>query len=146
MKLFQQVLVLGLLAAAVAGGLRAWQPFPLGGPGPGQLTLEQARVLEHTRVVVWVDARNAAAFASGHVPGAVNLNLAAWETGFAAMLKQWTPDRAVVVYCDDASCQASEEVAARLRGSAGLPEVYVLYGGWEAAQKEMENGRWKEAK
>jgi rhodanese-related sulfurtransferase len=146
-NLFRQVVVLLLLAAAVAAGLRAWQPAGLAWsgpvPGPGEITLAQARALAQTRPVVWVDARSAAAFAAGHIPQAVNLQESAWDAEFSPFLNHWTPDSAVVVYCDDAGCHASEQVAARLRDRAGLPEVYVLFGGWEAAQSALQNGQWK---
>jgi hypothetical protein len=37
-----------------------------------------------------------------------------------------------VVYCSSLSCNASREVARRLRREAQLPDVFVLEGGWEA--------------
>ena len=146
MKLFRQVGILILLAAAVAAGLRAWQPAGLdwNGPAlrPGEVTLAQARAFARNRLVLWVDARSADAFAAGHAPGAVNLKLAAWDTDFPGLLKVWQPESVILVYCDDQACGASTAVAERLR-AAGLPEVYVLSGGWAAAQAELENGKWR---
>ncbi len=52
-----------------------------------------------------------------------------------AVLDRWEPDGKVVVYCSSLSCQASHEVARRLREKMNLPNVYVLQGGWEAWQR-----------
>lgn len=138
--------MLVLLAAAVAAGLRAWQPAGLDWNGtqllPGEVTLAQARTFARDRQVLWVDARPADAFTAGHVSDAVNLKLAAWDADFPGLLKAWQPESVIVVYCDDQACGASTAVAERLR-AAGLPEVYVLSGGWVAAKAEMENGKWK---
>jgi len=148
-KLFRQVGLLILLAAVVAAGLRAWQPAGLDWSGsalrPGEITLAQAQAFARNRVVLWVDARSARAFAAGHVPDAVNLKLADWETDFPGLMKVWQPESVLVVYCDDRACGASTAVAERLR-AAGLPEVYVLSGGWVAAKAELENGQWRASK
>jgi rhodanese-related sulfurtransferase len=48
------------------------------------------------------------------------------------MLAAWSPENRTVVYCSSQSCAASHEVARRLREEAGLDNVYVLHGGWEA--------------
>lgn len=84
--------------------------------------------------VLLVDVRSAQVYGEGHASGAVHLDLDDWETSFAALLMEWAPSRVTVVYCDD-TCQASKEVAARLRRELGTEAVYHLQGGW-AALKE----------
>lgn len=84
--------------------------------------------------VLLVDVRGAQAYGEGHAPGAVHLDLDDWEVSFAALLMEWTPSRVMVLYCDE-TCQASREVAARLRHELGTEAVYHLQGGW-AALKE----------
>jgi len=42
----------------------------------------------------------------------------------------------VVVYCSSLSCQASQEVAEKLREEVGLQSVFVLQGGWEAWRQQ----------
>ena len=44
-----------------------------------------------------------------------------------------------VVYCSSLSCNASREVARRLRKEAQLSDVFVLEGGWEAWMKKKMN-------
>ena len=46
-------------------------------------------------------------------------------------LAAWSPEKKVVVYCGSEGCNASREVARRLRKEAQLPNVFVLEGGWD---------------
>ena len=84
--------------------------------------------------VLWVDARAKPAYEKEHIPGALLLNEDAWDDLIVPILQVWTPDRIVIVYCGRQDCQASHEVAQRLRDQLGLKPVYVLKGGWEAWQ------------
>jgi rhodanese-related sulfurtransferase len=81
---------------------------------------------------IWVDARPAGEFEQNHVPGAVLLNEDRWNELLPLMLMTWSPEKRVIVYCSSESCGASREVARRLREEAGLKNVFVLEGGWEA--------------
>lgn len=82
--------------------------------------------------VLWVDARPDSDFARGHIPGALPLNEDRWDDLLPGLLDHWDTTRKTVVYCSSLSCQASREVARRLRDEVGLPNVFVLEGGWEA--------------
>ena len=95
-----------------------------------EVTIEQARAWGDN--VFWVDARPDEQFAQRHVPSALSLNEDRWDELLPPMLAAWSPDRHVIVYCSSQSCAASHEVARRLREQAGLPNVSVLHGGWEA--------------
>jgi len=107
-----------------------WQERPV---DSGQVTLAQAEAWGDN--AVWLDARPDADFAAGHVPGALQLNEDRWDDLLPAMLTQWSPERKLVVYCSQQSCNASHEVAERLRKEDGPKEVYVLQGGWEEWKK-----------
>ena len=80
---------------------------------------------------MWVDARPDNEFEQDHVPGAIPLNEDRWNELLPAFLGQWSLDKKIVVYCSSQSCNASREVAHRLRDEAGLKDVFVLQGGWE---------------
>lgn len=80
---------------------------------------------------LWLDARPGEDFERAHIPGALPLNAENWDELLPSVLKVWTPDRRLVVYCSAQSCDASKEVARRLREEAGLKNVFVLTGGWE---------------
>ena len=80
---------------------------------------------------IWVDARPDNEFERDHVPGAIPLNEDRWNELLPTLLAQWSLEKKIVVYCSSQSCNASREVARRLRDEAGLKEVFVLRGGWE---------------
>jgi rhodanese-related sulfurtransferase len=80
---------------------------------------------------IWVDARPDVEFEREHVPGAVLLNEDRWNELLPQFLTTWSPEKRVVVYCSSQSCNASREVARRLRDEAQLRNVFVLQGGWE---------------
>lgn len=95
-----------------------------------EVTLEQARAWGES--ALWIDARPEEQFERQHVPNALLLNEDRWDELLPQMLQVWTPDKRTVVYCSSQSCAASHEVATRLRKEAGLKDVFVLHGGWEA--------------
>jgi rhodanese-related sulfurtransferase len=80
---------------------------------------------------IWVDARPDVEFEREHVPGAVLLNEDRWNELLPQFLATWSQGKRVVVYCSSQSCNASREVARRLRDEAQLKNVFVLQGGWE---------------
>jgi rhodanese-related sulfurtransferase len=82
--------------------------------------------------VIWLDARPEEEFEREHVPGALLLNEDRWSQLLPPMLAAWSPEKRVVVYCSAEGCGASRDVARRLRKEAGLTNVFVLEGGWEA--------------
>lgn len=86
--------------------------------------------------VLWIDARPSAEYTASHVPGAIPLNEQDWDASLwehaDALLSS---DKPIVVYCGAFACQASRKIADRLRTSVGLPEVYILRGGWKTILK-----------
>jgi len=93
------------------------------------VTVDQARSWGDN--VIWVDARPDNEFERDHIPGAILLNEDRWNELLPQFLGQWSPEKQVVVYCSAQSCNASREVAKRLREEAQLKDVFVLGGGWE---------------
>ena len=84
---------------------------------------------------LWVDAREPAVFAAGHVPGALPLSETAWEQNLPAFIDAWSPDRPVIVYCGGETCGASAACF-----SGGLPAWAVpmsLAGSISAARLAM---------
>lgn len=99
-------------------------------PAGEAISVARARALGDR--ALWVDARPEEEFEREHVPGAVLLNEDRFNELLPRMLENWSPDRTVVVYCSSQSCNASRDVARRLRKEAQLQNVLVLEGGWEA--------------
>jgi len=103
-------------------------------PPSESVTVDQARAWGDA--AIWIDARPDEEFASEHVPGALSLNEDRWNESLPQFLAVWSPEKKVVVYCSSLGCNASREVARRLRKEAQLPDVFVLEGGWEAWLKK----------
>jgi len=133
-SLIRQILVLAALALAPGVGEAiyfhgkiSWRSAIL----PSELvTVDQARTWAGN--VIWVDARPDEDFANDHVPDALSLNEDRWNELLPQFLALWSPGKKVVVYCSSLGCNASREVARRLRKEAQLSDVFVLEGGWEA--------------
>ena len=101
--------------------------------------VSRAELLERTRkgLVTVLDVRPADEFASGHLPGAVNIPLSELE----ARLAQLHPGHEIVAYCRSTSCVLSFEAVAALR-RCGF-NVRRLEGGypeWRAAGLAVETG------
>ncbi|MEM0967386.1 MAG: rhodanese-like domain-containing protein [Verrucomicrobiota bacterium] len=120
-----------LLVTAVLASVNAWlNPAGLSGDDSHRVDLETALTWSESEGVRWVDAREEVEFLSGHIPGAVLLNENDWDGGLDRLLSVWDADTRLVVYCGDATCNASEAVARRLQEDLGFEEVYVLSDGW----------------
>jgi rhodanese-related sulfurtransferase len=98
-------------------------------PASEMVTVTQASAWGEN--AIWVDARPDVEFERDHVPGAVQLNEDRWNELLPQFLAAWSPEKRVVIYCSSQSCNASREVARRLRNEAQLKNVFVLQGGWE---------------
>jgi rhodanese-related sulfurtransferase len=132
--LLRQALVLFALAVVPAVGEAIYFRENVSWQSPVRASemvdVDQARAWGNN--VTWVDARPDEEFARDHVPGAISLNEDRWNELLPGLLNVWSPDKKVIVYCSSQSCNASREVARRLRDEAQLKNVFVLEGGWEA--------------
>jgi DNA-binding winged helix-turn-helix (wHTH) protein/rhodanese-related sulfurtransferase/tetratricopeptide (TPR) repeat protein len=91
------------------------------------------------RGVTFIDVRPRAGYASGHVPGAVNLSLVT-DLSKEALLKIAATDDEIVFYCGSEYCGHSALAAAKAI-AWGYRKVYWLAGGipaWEAADCPIE--------
>ncbi|HSY53869.1 MAG TPA: rhodanese-like domain-containing protein [Opitutaceae bacterium] len=132
------LLVLALVPALVTAWLHPKRPA-LGWARPAVTELALADALGLAPPVIWVDARPDDEYGAGHVPGAVSLNEDRWDALLPKFLEAWQPGMRVVVYCNSQRCDASREVAVRLRHELQIDNVFVLQGGWNAwleAQKK----------
>jgi rhodanese-related sulfurtransferase len=113
----------------------SWQ-LPV--PASEKVTIVQARAWGEN--AIWIDARPDEEFARDHVPGAISLNEDRWNELLPKFLAVWSPEKKIVVYCSSQSCNASREVAHRLRNQAQPPmqNVFVLEGGWEEWLKSRQ--------
>lgn len=115
-----------------------WNPMQL---VEGEIVLEH--LLEWEDDYILVDARAPEAYGAGHMPDAINLYAGEFDVQILNLLDVWSPDRSVIVYCDSRQCDASAEMAARLKEDFQMERVYVLKGGWESWTQAPSNIRSK---
>jgi rhodanese-related sulfurtransferase len=132
------LLALSLVPALLAAWLHPKRPvWSWTRPAVSEIALTDAQRLPPP--VVWVDARPEKEYQARHVPGAISLDESHWEELLPGFIGIWQPGARVVVYCNSQECDASHEVASRLRRELQIDDVLVLQGGWNAwleAQKK----------
>ena len=121
--------LLALLPATVAAFLHPKRPDFSNPVRAGEITI--ATAMRAPTDWLWIDARAASQFERDHIPGALPLNEDAWDDLLPAVLQAWPAGKPAIVYCDSRQCEASEDVAKRLR-EFGVAPVFVLKGGWAA--------------
>jgi len=83
---------------------------------------------EDWKNVFVVDARDAAQFAKGHIPGAINIE---WRQAVARR-GELPKDRMVLIYCNSGSLSAQAVFALRLLGYDNVKVLQDGYEGWKA--------------
>jgi rhodanese-related sulfurtransferase len=86
--------------------------------------------------LLFIDSRNPADFAAGHIPGALNVPL---ERAQHSRKKEAAPDwsamlgspgaRTLVIYCEGGDCQASISLA-KIIHDRGYQDIRIFAGGW----------------
>ena len=97
------------------------------------ISIDEARALFLTNGAVFIDARPAEAFRSGHIQGALNLPPDDFDQLLPTIREQIPPDSLIITYCDGESCDLSKETAMQLSGK-GYSHVQVLVNGWSVWQ------------
>ncbi len=95
-------------------------------------------------LVVFIDARDAAHYTDGHIPGAYPLDRYHPDKDLAADLNPCQAADQIVVYCTGGECEDAEYTAILLR-EAGIPNQRLfVYGGgfeeWSAGHLPLEQG------
>jgi rhodanese-related sulfurtransferase len=121
----------GLLVNQVRGGLSLSQNAFLE-EGDKEVEVKEARArLDHG--ALFLDARPRAFYEMTHIPGARSLPEDDFEPAFQRLEPLLRSRLDIVVYCSGFGCEASHDVAHRLKAK-GIPAV-VLQDGWPAWQE-----------
>lgn len=115
---------------------------PPAGATPLPLGLMQVKELYDRKEAVFVDARDGAAFAAGHITGSFSLPLGEAEAQSGFFKKRVPLSNPVVVYCNGYDCHDSGELGEKLLGW-GYGTVYLFEGGypeWRDAGYPTEGG------
>ncbi len=148
---FRRVVVLGLVALALTLAYFLWpgtlpvNPENLNGDvnlspvGISQilpLTYDEFEILLKKGDVFLADARDSAAFAAGHIPGAVNIPYDRAEDMLDELEAMDDRPATLICYCDGSDCGASMELAHRLYYL--FTTTYDFNGGWRAWQEHHD--------
>lgn len=93
------------------------------------ISLEDAKALFETGNVIFLDARPASEYESGHIQGALNLPWQEFDDYFDQVWQNIPENKTVIAYCDGETCELSKDLARALKGM-GIPDVRVLVNGW----------------
>ena len=129
-------LPLAVINAVLNPNTPRWNPMVL---GEKEVDLEQLLVWEGSYILL--DARMPESYQDGRLPEAINLYMGEFDNQVLNLLDRWSPDEAIVVYCDSRQCNASEAIANRLREDFQLDPVFVLKGGWESWEEATAKTR-----
>jgi rhodanese-related sulfurtransferase len=92
-----------------------------------RISIDELKTLMDRNAVVVLDVRDPASFATGHIPGAVNVD-------YTQVLKQAkmfaAEKRTIVAYCACANEMTAARAAVDLAAS-GIPGTKALKGGWD---------------
>jgi rhodanese-related sulfurtransferase len=95
-----------------------------------RISFAEAEKALAARSAVLVDARYAADYGSGHIPGAINVPVTASDALLRFYMRAIPRNFPVIVYCQSKGCPFSKSVAAALL-QQGFTSVELLDGGWE---------------
>jgi len=145
--------MLALAAAGLLLGLGwnffAGRPLPLLRPLPApEAAAADVRfgevdadfVLQTGSGILLLDARAAAAYRLGHIPGALSLPVGEFAGTFAALAPRLRQARLLVVYCSGPTCDDSRALASRL-WAQGLKSLLLYKGGmedWSGGGRDVE--------
>lgn len=98
-------------------------------PVVSTLALAQAKAIHDAGSMLFVDGRDRASYASGHVPGAVNLPAGDLEEALASEKSRMDAARGFVIYCEQPDGAVAKQVG-RQMSAHGLGNLYLFPGGW----------------
>lgn len=112
---------------------------PVMPPTPGQesgyLSIEQAEAMWGGGATLFLDARDPADYAAGHIGNAMNLPAQSFEGYFSMIAPMITAESPMVLYCDGLQCDLGQRLRVKLR-ELGYTNTHLLHNGWTA---------WREA-
>jgi phage shock protein E len=98
------------------------------------LTAEEfAETFKNTPGAILLDVRRPDEFDSGHLPGALNINISAYD--FHEQVEDLSPDKEYFVYC---AAGARSATACSYMATKGFTKLHNLIGGIRAWQGEIE--------
>ncbi len=108
---------------------------PSAQPGdPPFISLDEAAARFQTSGVIFIDARDTADYALGHIKGAVNLPFDYFELFWNKVAAGLPKDKEIVIYCSGEECELSLMLGREMAGR-GYSKIAIFYGGWKEWEK-----------
>ena len=95
------------------------------------IALDQAKQLWYRGGALFLDAREPADYAAGHIGNALNLPAQSFAQHFGEIAPMLTRESPLVLYCDGPECDLSQRLAENLR-QLGYTNTRLLFNGWTA--------------
>ena len=115
----KKLLVATLVVSAVALSAQAIRAVP-------RITIDELKAMMDKNAVLVLDVRDPASYATGHIPGAVNVDY----TQILKQAKRFAGEkRTIVAYCACANEMTAARAAVDLAAS-GISGAKALIGGW----------------
>lgn len=95
----------------------------------GAIGLEEMKRMVDESSVAIIDARASDAFASGHIPGAVNIPYDKLIDYVDELELAATPEEMVILYCWSPTCDFADQLSTELR-ILGYNNTRIFTGGW----------------
>ena len=107
------------------------RPEPRPPSGSEIISPDAAKARFDARDSLFVDARPASFYESGHIPGAVNLPANDFDLYYPRLADALRRAKAIVIYCDGIECGDTEKLAGLLE-KKGFGNLYLFVEGWAA--------------
>lgn len=101
------------------------------------MTLDEVKEHARNNTAMFIDARGQAAFALGHVRGAVNMPPGEKEAYLPKVREQIAPDQLVIIYCSSPHCESSDMIYEYL-AAEGYNNMRIFKPGWQSLAKVSE--------
>jgi rhodanese-related sulfurtransferase len=105
-------------------------------------SVQEAWAVFDQGAAVFVDARPAASFAEGHIPGAVSFPVGEFDDRIPEFWERHPLSEPIVVYCSGRTCEDSHRLAGKLE-EVGYESVRIFidgYPGWVSAGHPVVDG------
>lgn len=93
------------------------------------VSLEESQEFFFSQTAIFLDARSPELYQEGHILGAYNFPMDAFDEYFSEVMVDIPSDATIIIYCDSEGCGLSEELALELLDK-GYLNVRVLVNGW----------------
>jgi rhodanese-related sulfurtransferase len=98
------------------------------------ISFEEARQAFISKNGVFLDARPANEFQAGHIQGARNIPVDAFDRHFGKATADLSLDSVLITYCDGEACTLSIKLAKKLK-EMGYENIRILVNGWSLWRK-----------